>query len=73
VLGNGDGDGKGKQECIIRELALFFGDVADIPSFSTIRMRWPLVGVARMAMAYVCHLFACNFFFELLTVPICSN
>jgi hypothetical protein len=36
----------------------FFKHVVDIASFWTIWMRWPLVGVARMAMAYVCHLFA---------------
>jgi hypothetical protein len=56
--GEGDGDGKGREECIIRELAIFFGHVVDIAPFLTIWMRWPLVGIARMAMAYVCHLFA---------------
>jgi hypothetical protein len=37
----------------------FFGDV---DSFCMFPMNWPLVGVARMAMAYVCHLFACKLF-----------
>jgi hypothetical protein len=43
-------------------LPFIFGDVVDIASFCTIRMRWPLVGVARMTMTYVCHLFACKLF-----------
>jgi hypothetical protein len=60
--GDSDGDGKGRQECIIRELAIFFGDVVDIALFCTFRMSWPLGGVARVAMAYVCHLFACKLF-----------
>jgi hypothetical protein len=33
VLGNGDGDGKGKQECIIRELALFLEMLQIFPHF----------------------------------------
>jgi hypothetical protein len=39
-----------------------FGHVVDIASFWTIWMRWPLVGISRMVMAYVCHLFACKLF-----------
>jgi hypothetical protein len=37
----------------------FFRDVVEIASFCTFRMNWPLVGIARMAMAYV---FACKLF-----------
>jgi hypothetical protein len=40
----------------------FFGHVVDMTSFWTIWLRWPLVGVARMTMTYVCHLFACKLF-----------
>jgi hypothetical protein len=40
----------------------FFGDVVDIASFCTFRMSWPLGGVARVAMAYVCYLFAYKLF-----------
>jgi hypothetical protein len=40
----------------------FFGHVVDIALFWTIWIRWPLDGVAMMAMAYVCHLFACKLF-----------
>jgi hypothetical protein len=39
-----------------------FGDVVEIASFCTFRMNWPLVGISRMAMTYVCHLFSCKLF-----------
>jgi hypothetical protein len=62
MVGNGDGDGKGIQESFIDELAIFFEDVVDIASFCTFRMNWPLVGIARMAMAYAFYLFAYKLF-----------
>jgi hypothetical protein len=52
VPDNSDGDGKGRQECIIRELAILLDMLLILA----------MVGVARMAMAYVCHLFACKLF-----------
>jgi hypothetical protein len=46
VPDNSDGDGKGRQECIIRELAILLDMLLILA----------MVGVARMAMTYVCHL-----------------
>jgi hypothetical protein len=41
----------------------FFGHVVDIASFWTIWMRWPLVDVAWMAMAYVATYLLANYLY----------